>query len=111
MRGTTACISYTKAIIEQQAAEGRDFSCEALYLDPGWDTDFRHLPLGREVARAAQAVHRRDAVEVRAEGLAALPAGHLDVAPYGHGAERRVPTYPPESRRMPPESAGTDEAA
>ena len=26
--------------IEQQAAEGRDFSCEAIYLDPGWDTAF-----------------------------------------------------------------------
>jgi hypothetical protein len=29
---------YTKAIIERQAAKGRDYSCEALYLDPGWDT-------------------------------------------------------------------------
>jgi hypothetical protein len=29
---------YTKAIIDRQAAKGRDYSCEALYLDPGWDT-------------------------------------------------------------------------
>lgn len=31
---------YTKAIIDKEAAKGRDYSCEALYLDPGWDTDF-----------------------------------------------------------------------
>ena len=37
-RGTTGPHRYTKAIIEKQAAKGRDFSCEALYLDPGWDT-------------------------------------------------------------------------
>ncbi|MBI2929017.1 MAG: hypothetical protein HYY24_25415 [Verrucomicrobia bacterium] len=31
---------YTKAIVEKEAQKGRDYSCEALYLDPGWDTDF-----------------------------------------------------------------------
>ena len=31
---------YTKAIVEREAVKGRDYSCEALYLDPGWDTDF-----------------------------------------------------------------------
>jgi hypothetical protein len=29
---------YTKAIIEKEAEKGRDYSCEAIYLDPGWDT-------------------------------------------------------------------------
>ena len=71
---------YTKEIVEREAAKGRDYSCEALYLDPGWDTEFATFPLGRKVARAAKAVHRRDAVEVRAEGVAAHAAGHLDVA-------------------------------
>ncbi len=31
---------YTKAALEKEAAKGRAYSCEALYLDPGWDTDF-----------------------------------------------------------------------
>ncbi len=31
---------YTKAIVEKEAQKGRDYHCEALYLDPGWDTDF-----------------------------------------------------------------------
>ncbi len=31
---------YTKAIIEREAQKGVDYSCEAIYLDPGWDTKF-----------------------------------------------------------------------
>ena len=31
---------YTKAIVEREAALGRAYHCEALYLDPGWDTTF-----------------------------------------------------------------------
>ena len=31
---------YTKASLEKEAQKGRDYSCEALYLDPGWDTTF-----------------------------------------------------------------------
>ncbi len=31
---------YTKAIVEKEAEKGKAYSCEALYLDPGWDTDF-----------------------------------------------------------------------
>jgi len=31
---------YTKAIVEKEAAKGVAYSCEALYLDPGWDDDF-----------------------------------------------------------------------
>jgi hypothetical protein len=32
--------NYTKAIVEKEAAKGVAYSCEALYLDPGWDDDF-----------------------------------------------------------------------
>ena len=31
---------YTKAILEREAQKGRAYGCQALYLDPGWDTDF-----------------------------------------------------------------------
>jgi hypothetical protein len=31
---------YTKAILEKEAEKGVAYSCEALYLDPGWDSDF-----------------------------------------------------------------------
>ena len=82
---------YTKAIIEREAAKGRDYHCEALYLDPGWDTDFGQFSLGRKVARSAKTVHRRNAVEIRAEGVAAHAAGDLDVAcRHRLGAQRRA---------------------
>jgi hypothetical protein len=32
--------NYTKTRIEKEAVKGVEFSCEALYLDPGWDTKF-----------------------------------------------------------------------
>lgn len=31
---------YTRAALEQEARKGVAYSCEALYLDPGWDTAF-----------------------------------------------------------------------
>ncbi|HTQ10983.1 MAG TPA: discoidin domain-containing protein, partial [Fimbriimonadaceae bacterium] len=39
---------YTKAIVEREAQKGHDYSCEALYLDPGWDTDFGTFRWGDE---------------------------------------------------------------
>jgi hypothetical protein len=32
--------NYTKTRIEKEAIKGVEFSCEALYLDPGWDSKF-----------------------------------------------------------------------
>ena len=31
---------YTRSAIEKEAEKGKAYSCEAMYLDPGWDTDF-----------------------------------------------------------------------
>ncbi len=31
---------YTKPIVEREAIKAKDYSCESLYLDPGWDTLF-----------------------------------------------------------------------
>jgi hypothetical protein len=36
----TRAVLYTRAIIETEAAKARDYSCQALYLDPGWDSNF-----------------------------------------------------------------------
>jgi hypothetical protein len=37
---------YTKAAIEREARKGVDYGCEAIYLDPGWDTKFASLIWG-----------------------------------------------------------------
>ncbi len=39
---------YTKAIVEEEAKKGVAYSCEALYLDPGWDTDFATFLWGEQ---------------------------------------------------------------
>lgn len=40
--------TYTKALLKKEAAKARDYSCQALYLDPGWDTKFGTLIWGTE---------------------------------------------------------------
>ncbi|MFA5817811.1 MAG: hypothetical protein WC854_00850 [Bacteroidales bacterium] len=32
--------NYTKTRVEKEAVKGVEYSCESLYLDPGWDTKF-----------------------------------------------------------------------
>ena len=49
---------YTKAILEEEAAKGVAYSCEALYLDPGWDTDFGTFLWGEKWLGPRKAVHR-----------------------------------------------------
>jgi len=44
----TRVVFYTKAIMEAEAAKARDYSCQALYLDPGWDSNFGTLIWGEK---------------------------------------------------------------
>lgn len=44
----TRPLTYTRELIELEAAKARDYSCESLYLDPGWDTDFGTFIWGEE---------------------------------------------------------------
>jgi hypothetical protein len=39
---------YTRALLMREAAKARDYGCEALYLDPGWDTGFGTFVWGEE---------------------------------------------------------------
>lgn len=41
-------VNYTKAIVEKEAEKGVEYSCESLYLDPGWDTKFGTFIWGEE---------------------------------------------------------------
>jgi len=40
--------TYTRSMLEEEAAKARDYRCESLYLDPGWDTDFGTLVWGEQ---------------------------------------------------------------
>jgi len=39
-RDVTRAQTYTRAAIEDEAIKAKAYGCEALYLDPGWDTAF-----------------------------------------------------------------------
>jgi len=41
-------LTYTRRLIEKEAAKAVEYSAGALYLDPGWDTDFGTLIWGDE---------------------------------------------------------------
>lgn len=41
-------VTYTRERIEEEARKARDYHCDALYLDPGWDTAFGSLLWGEE---------------------------------------------------------------
>lgn len=47
-RNTTRAKTYTRELIELEAAKANAYHCEALYLDPGWDTAFGTFQWGRK---------------------------------------------------------------
>ena len=40
--------NYTRARVEKEAVKGVEYSCESLYMDPGWDTKFGTFLWGEE---------------------------------------------------------------
>ena len=50
--------TYTREILFREAAKAREYHCQALYLDPGWDTDFGTLLWGTDWLGLCQAVAR-----------------------------------------------------
>jgi len=47
-RETTRALTYTRSAILTEAEKAVQYSCEALYLDPGWDTHFGTLLWGEQ---------------------------------------------------------------
>lgn len=47
-RRMTRPLTYTRELLLEEAAKARDYGCESLYLDPGWDTDFGTFLWGEE---------------------------------------------------------------
>jgi len=91
---------YTKAIVEQEAVKGRDYSCQALYLDPGWDTDFATFLWGEHLGP------RREFVQELQFKYGLKLALHCPLASwmshqYNWGAGG-MKTWPAEAARVPP---------
>jgi hypothetical protein len=95
---------YTKAIVEKEAAKGRDYSCEALYLDPGWDTDFGTFLWGEQWLGP-----RRQFIQEMQTKYGLRVSLHCPLATWmsheyswGLGA---VKTWPQEATRLAPDAA------
>ena len=101
---------YTKAIIEKQAALGRDFSCEAMYLDPGWDTAFGSFLWGENWLgpreQFVQEMRSKYGLKVSLHcPLATWISSCGAIGPMGPSA---IPTYPAEAQRARPEATDHD---
>ncbi len=91
----------------ERGGQGRGLQLRGVVSRSRLGQRFRHVPLGRKMARAAESVCRADAVEIRPESLAAHAAGLLDVDRladgWKHGAfdlsARRAPQGAADARR------------
>ncbi len=92
---------YTKAILEKEAAKALAYHCEALYLDPGWDTAFGSLLWGEKWLGP-----RRAFIEEMQSKYGLKVSLHCPLAtwisePYTMGPSS-VDTWPKAARLKPP---------
>jgi hypothetical protein len=91
----TRPFAYTKTLLMAEAAKARDYGCEALYLDPGWDTDFATFLWGE-----AWLGDRQEFVRELAEGYGLKLSLHCPLATWMSWDGRGVPHWPEEAWRM-----------
>ena len=96
----TRPLTYTKATLFEEAAKARDYSSQALYLDPGWDTDMATLRWGAEWLG-----DRRTFVRELAETHGLALALHCPLAPWLSYDGRGVSAWPREALRVGPDGA------
>jgi len=91
----TRPVTYTRTLMEEEAEKAVAYGCEALYLDPGWDTAFGTFLWGEEwLGPRADFVRRiRDAY-----GLAV--SLHCPLAPWLSVDRRGVSSWPKEACQM-----------
>ena len=93
---------YTKEIVEREAAKAKAFSCEALYLDPGWDTTFGSFLWGEQWLGP-----RRAFIEQMQSKYGLKVSLHAPLATWVSsrspmGKKDAYKSYPPESYRVVP---------
>ena len=87
--------TYTRALIEEEAAKAKAYGCEALYLDPGWDTHFGSFIWGEEWLGSEEKFVR----DMREKyGLAV--SLHCPLATWTDMENIGVPDWPAEAARM-----------
>lgn len=102
---------YTRAALARETEKALAYSCESLYLDPGWDTAFATWLWGEEWLGP----FRRFVEELRGKGLAVslhcplatwatspgMSMGPFDADTWPRAARRTPPGYLAEAARVP----------
>jgi len=91
-------LTYTRELIEQEAAKARDYGCEALYLDPGWDTDFGTFLWGEEWLGP-----RKEFIERIRERYGLKVSLHCPLATWMSRDGRGVSSWPEEAYQVDPQ--------
>lgn len=95
---------YTRSALEREAHKAQEYSCEALYLDPGWDTAFATF-LWDEERLGHQADFARELRQKYGLGLALhCPLATWMSVPFIMGPSG-VDTWPRAVRRTPPKTS------
>jgi len=90
--------TYTRALLEEEARKAREYGCESLYLDPGWDTDFGTLQWGE-----AWLGPRCEFVECIRREYGLGVSLHCPLAPWTSSDGRGVSSWPREALQMGPD--------
>ncbi|MCC6731056.1 MAG: discoidin domain-containing protein [Chthonomonadales bacterium] len=98
---------YTLAAIEREAALGRAYGCEAIYLDPGWDTAFGTFLWGEDWLGPRRAFVDRMRREHGLELALHCPLATWMSGPLSWGIEA-VESWPKAGLRRDPRAANGD---
>jgi hypothetical protein len=90
----TRALTYTRALIRQEAVKAQAYHCEALYLDPGWDTDFATFLWGESWLGDG-----REFVQEIQVDFGLRVALHCPLSPWMSFDGRGVPSWPVEAAR------------
>lgn len=94
----TRPVTYTRELLRGEAKKARDYSCESLYLDPGWDTDFATFLWGEDWLGP-----RKEFIqEMRARYELGVSL-HCPLATWMSRDGRGVPSWPSEASQMSPD--------
>jgi hypothetical protein len=97
---------YTKAIVEQEAAKGVAYCCEALYLDPGWDDDFATFRWGEKWLGPRKAFVDEMQSKYGLKVSLHTPLASWMSIGWPMGGPSAPSTYPAAAHRKPPRDPG-----
>ncbi len=94
-RRMTRPVAYTRELMEREAEKAVLYGCQALYLDPGWDTDFGTFLWGESWLGP-----RRSFVQDMKSRHGLGVSLHCPLSTWMSTDGRAVPTWPRDSWRM-----------